>query len=64
MKNKESEKELEWGNLTMYMCPKCAKELEEKGDFFICKCGFKISSKRYDEIVAAFTTETIIVGVE
>lgn len=48
---KTKAKELDWDNLTLNKCPKCMKELSEKGGFNICDCGFKIGIKRMNEIV-------------
>ena len=46
---------LDWENLRRNKCPKCSKDLAKsiniKTMIFECPCGFKISQKRYKEIV-------------
>jgi hypothetical protein len=46
---------MNWNNLNKNKCPKCAKDLSGtlnvNTEMFECSCGFKISSKRFQEIV-------------
>jgi len=42
---------LKWGNLKQNRCPKCGSDLSYDEQNASCKCGFKISLTRMNEIV-------------
>ena len=44
---------IKWSNLRKNKCPKCERDLADKlqGDYFICSCGFMISTGKFREIV-------------
>lgn len=46
---------MNWNNLSKNLCPQCGEDLssafEPDTKMFICSCGFKITQKRFSEIV-------------
>jgi DNA-directed RNA polymerase subunit RPC12/RpoP len=63
-------KNMKWFNLKYGKCPKCDSEynfdIDDKARFYTCTCGFVISVKKYDEIVASMTnvsySDTLQIG--
>ncbi len=59
-------KKMEWSNLRENKCPACGKEFGwmafQTANVIICpntKCDFKISHRRYTEIVSSQVTKTL-----
>ena len=54
---------MKWFNLKKNMCPQCNKDFTQSAEFtstmIICNCGFKISPKRYKEIVTSQVEKNI-----
>lgn len=57
---------MDWSNLTINKCPKCSKDLAEAKfpdahlNTFECSCGFRISEKRYKEIVTSMEKQALV----
>ena len=55
---------MKWQNLKQNKCPKCNKTFgtaafSQQLGFIICSCGFKISNKRFSEIVNSQVTSDL-----
>lgn len=55
---------MEWKNLKENRCPDCGygfgyESFTKRPGFIVCKCGFSISNKRFEEIVNSQVTHQI-----